>query len=121
MADMTAFRVTEIMREVHFPGYTWLVHGEDRTYLQSQFTAPDCKTGNPEPQFTRKWYISRESTKSEVVQTAFKCVLTSLEHEAREVFTYRGQPVFGPHFDVDHLAAALAMNGRGVRDERETA
>lgn len=118
---MTQQRVRAILDLVAFPGYSWIVSGGDRTYLQARFMAPDCKTGEFEQQYTRKWYVSAESTKSEVVQTAFKCVLTSLEHEARETFTYRGQPVFGPHFDVDQLAGALAMNGRGVRDERESA
>jgi hypothetical protein len=43
-------------------------------------------------------------TTSEIVQTAFKAVMTSQEHIAREFFTYRGKQVFGPHFDVEKLA-----------------
>nr|WP_315206420.1 hypothetical protein [uncultured Albidiferax sp.] len=50
-------------------------------------------------------------TPSEVVQTALKCVLTSLEHEARENFKYKGAPIFGPHFDVDDLAVLCADGG----------
>ena len=64
----------------------------------------------------RKWLISQHATRSEIVQTAFKAVLTALEHETREQFLYRGQAVFGPHFDVDSLAA-LALARRF--DERE--
>lgn len=115
---MTGERAREILLDVTFPHYTWLVDGGERTYLQATFTAPHCRTGLPEVQFTRKWYVSREATRSEVVQTAFKCVLTSIEHEAREVFRYRGQPIFGPHYDVDGLAALCIAH---ALDEREAA
>jgi hypothetical protein len=59
----------------------------------------------------RRWLIERSATRSEVVQTALKAVLTWEEHEAREQFRYRGQPVLGPHLDVDALAA-LARDRR---------
>jgi hypothetical protein len=52
---------------------------------------------------SRKWVISAHATKSEIVQTAFKAVMTALEHEARESFLYRGRPILGPHFDIDQL------------------
>jgi hypothetical protein len=51
------------------------------------------------------------------VQTAFKCVLTSIEHEAREQFTYSGARVFGPHFDVDALAQLCVSGSMDVRAE----
>ena len=54
-------------------------------------------------------------TPSELVQTALKCVLTSLEHEAREHFTYRGAAIFGPHFDVEALVRIA--DRRDVREE----
>ena len=41
--------------------------------------------------------------KSEIVQTALKCILTSAEHRVREHFKYRGSRVYGPHFDVEAL------------------
>lgn len=52
----------------------------------------------------RKWYVSSYSTPSEVVQTAFKAVMTALEHEVRETFQYKRKSIFAPHFDVDVLA-----------------
>ena len=51
----------------------------------------------------RKWYISPHATKSEVIRTAFKAVLTCEEHETREQFKYNGHAVFSPHIDVDEL------------------
>lgn len=56
-------------------------------------------------QASRKWQLSPHMCRSELVQTALKCVLTAEEHEARERFTYRGRRIFGPHFDVDVLHA----------------
>lgn len=77
-------------------GLSFLIHLE--------FDAPDADTGLMQTQKSRKWWVSRHATKSEVVQTALKAVLTALEHEARENFRYRGQAIFAPHFDVDDLA-----------------
>lgn len=51
----------------------------------------------------RKWRISPHMTKSEIVATVFKAYLSWVEHEARESFQFRGQSIFGPHFDVDAL------------------
>lgn len=55
----------------------------------------------------RKWLLSKHMTKSEIIQTAFKAVLTAEEHECREAFTYRGTAIFGPHFDVDALVSLI--------------
>ena len=52
---------------------------------------------------TRKWLLSSHMTRSELAQTALKCVLTSVEHRVREHFLYRGERVFGPHFHVEAL------------------
>ncbi|NOS72036.1 MAG: hypothetical protein HOP33_19175 [Verrucomicrobia bacterium] len=71
--------------------------------LRARFMAKDIVTGEPEEQFTRKWLLSEHMTRSEIVATALKCVLTSEEHEAREDFLYRGQRIFGPHLDVEEL------------------
>lgn len=79
-------------------------------YLQVQFSAENIKTGVEEIQSGRKWYLSQHMTKSEIVQTAFKSVLTALEHEARENFTFKGQRIFQPHLDVDFLADFIQHN-----------
>jgi hypothetical protein len=47
--------------------------------------------------------ISTHMTPGELVQTAFKAVLTFLEHEARENFKYKGVSVFDPHYDIEKL------------------
>ncbi|MCB1998780.1 MAG: hypothetical protein KDG57_23375 [Rhodoferax sp.] len=101
-----------ILAFIKFPGYNFRVvgmfDGRMPTYLQASFMAPcNVDSGEPVQQRTRKWLLSAHMTPSELVQTAFKCVLTSQEHEAREQFTYRGAAVFGPHFDVEALVSMV--------------
>lgn len=102
---MTRDEILQTLREVEFKGYSFHLSpwSSERIYLQAEFVAPCAKTGFPETQYTRKWYVSNEATHSEVVQTCLKCVLTSMEHEARERFLYKGRAIFGPHFNVDTL------------------
>ncbi len=59
---------------------------------------------------SRKWLISRHATPSEVVQTAFKAVLTAEEHEVREHFMVDGVAALGPHLDIERLIA-VARSG----------
>jgi hypothetical protein len=70
------------------------------TFIGGDLTKPSL---TPTLQHTRKWVVSRFASRSEVVQTLFKLVVTSEEHEAREAFRYRGKAIFGPHFSVDTL------------------
>jgi hypothetical protein len=88
-----------------YPDYEFrvLVDGRGAVYLQGSYVEPDTITGKLESQVTRRWFLSPEMTRSEIVQTVFKCVVTSMEHRAREWFRYKEQPVFAPHFDVDAL------------------
>lgn len=122
---LTIGEIQSILDDVDYPGYDFLAmrhlgfsREDDRFYIQATFITRCAVTGQSERQCTRKWYISREATKSEVVQTALKCVLTAVEHEARESFKYRCEAVFGPHFDVDALHALCE---RDALDRREAA
>lgn len=74
------------------------------SFLQVVFQAEDPIIADGwDWQKGRKWMLSEHMSKSELVQTALKAVLAAEEHEARENFRYMGQPVFGPHFDVNAL------------------
>lgn len=116
-SGMNTQRAHEVLRLVDFPGYYFQVVGNfvGPTYLQGVFKAP-CRVagGRPVRQTTRKWLLSAHMTPSELVQTAFKCVLTSYEHEAREQFRYRQQAVFGPHFNVERLAALCEQGDKAL-------
>ncbi len=107
-----------ILDLVNYPGYDFFIFRSQNgaIYLQAEYEESDIVTGKPERQHTRKWYLSEHAVKSEIVQTALKCVLTSAEHRVREHFLYRGARVFGPHFDVDalhELATARRLDYRG--------
>ncbi|XHS78522.1 hypothetical protein ACFJGW_00700 [Burkholderiaceae bacterium UC74_6] len=95
--------IAEILKDVNFPGYEFEVGGRVRFWIRAMFLAPSGDGKKLEAHHTRKWYVSHHACKNEVVQTALKCVLTSVEHEVRENFRYRGRPIFGPHFSVDAL------------------
>jgi hypothetical protein len=97
--------VAAILSEVTFPGYWWIVTKDsDGVRIHARFMAPcNVAGGEPQEQRTRRWGIRPEASKSEIIGTALKCVLTSVEHETREQFKYKGKAIFGPHFNVDIL------------------
>lgn len=101
---MTIEEMRQVINLVAFEGYTFTVFDEGGAiYLRASYIEADIITGAPEKQQTRKWLLSTHMVKGEIVQTAFKCVMTSMEHRAREHFLYRGERIFGPHFDIDGL------------------
>lgn len=104
---MTLEEMQQVIGECEFPHYTLevAIDGRGAIYLRAAYMEADVATGKEELQQTRRWFLSPEMTRSELVQTAFKCVLTSAEHRVREWFRYRGRAVFGPHFNVEALWA----------------
>lgn len=98
-------QVQDVVQCCTFKDYTFTVKvdGRGAWYLQGSYLEEDVDTGKWETQVTRRWFLSPAMTRSEIVQTVFKCALTSMEHRTREFFRYRGKAVFGPHFDVEAL------------------
>lgn len=120
--------INKIIREISFREYMFALisehdrletgqYAEARLYLQAEYTEPDVVTGRPELQKTRKWILSPHMTKSEIVQTAFKCALTSMEHRTREHFLYKNERVYSPHYDVDALVELCRANRFDERDD----
>lgn len=104
---MTQDEIRGILDRVEYKDWRfYLGFDGDRPYLQVHFVAPDAMTGIRGVEHGRKWFLSRFMSKSEIVQTALKAVLTAEEHEARENFLYLGRRIFGPHIDVDALLEA---------------
>lgn len=94
--------------ECEFPDMELSVKKSSATgsvYLQGEYLEADTVTGKMETQYTRRWVLSPAMSKSEIVSTAFKCVLTSMEHRVREWFLYKGRAIYQPHYDVDALHA----------------
>lgn len=76
---------------------------DGRWYVQISFLRPDIVTGEPGWGRSGKRYVSPHMAKSEFVALVMGTVLALEEHEAREMFKYRGRRIFGPHIDVDAL------------------
>ena len=97
--------IQQIVDQISFREYNLYVLWNERgqMYLQASYHEPDVVTGKVELQQTRKWILSEHMTKSEIVQTAFKACLTSMEHRTREHFLYKGERVYSPHYDVEAL------------------
>jgi hypothetical protein len=115
---MKLLEMRAIIKDVEFQNYSIGIFTsiDGSLYLQAKYMDADIVTGREEVQTTRKWILSEHMTKSELVQTAFKCCLTSMEHRTRESFKYKGKRIFGPHFDVELLVLLCADNGFDVRE-----
>ena len=107
---LTLTQVREIVSKCTFTPYGAqqydfrVTESSGRWYLQAHHSTLDMQTRKGKEEFsTRKWLLSPHMTDSEIVQTVFKCCITSAEHEAREGFQYKGYSVFGPHYDVEAL------------------
>jgi hypothetical protein len=112
---MTLGETLELLAEVEFLDWEFEVSVEATIpFLRVAFLAPDNHSPGSEPvrQYGRKWRLSQRMTRSEIVTTAFKAVLTAMEHETREQFKYKGVDVFGPHIDVDAMHEAYSLDKR---------
>lgn len=108
-ARLTIERVREILSNVACREYSF--HAEQVQggfHLSVEAIEADAYTAVPSLQRGRQWFIAETASPGEVVQTAFKAVLTWVEHEARESFRFKNQQVFGPHTDLEGLTAICA-------------
>ena len=112
--------LVDAMLDVKFPGYSFKAEeGDDGSFrIRARYFDTDVDTGRMERQETRWWTINADWTKGQIVQTMFKCILTSKEHFTREHFLYRGRAIFGPHFDIDELHSIVKAPGGGPVDGR---
>lgn len=111
---VTRNELWDTLKSINYPGLQFHLVMKGPLYFL-QVVNPygvDSRTGQALSWKGRKWYISDHMTKSEIVQTAFKAVLTAMEHEARESFTFKGVPVCDPHLDLEDRALK-----RSTRDD----
>lgn len=122
---MNVDEMWEVLKQVYVPDFQFDIqytNVKDRKpiiTLRGVYREGDIVTGDIKDQHTRKWLLSEHMVKSELIQTAFKCYLTSLEHRAREHFLYRGRRIFGPHFDVDSLWEICKLENLDFRDKEK--
>ena len=89
----------------------------DVPYLQIKFMAPCNMTGEMQLQSCRKWMLSYFMCNEEVLETAYKAVRTAVDHEMREQFKWKGQPIFRPHINPDVLYEMSLNDSIQKRDE----
>jgi len=115
----TVDEIRKIVSDIDFLDRTFVLQQKGDGYLlQIRYFEACVDTGKLMEQHGRKWYISPHATTSEIVQTALKACITSMEHVVREHFTYKGERVFGPHHDVEALVV-LAKEKRLKQDKRD--
>lgn len=99
----------DILKDVRFRDWRVVVNPHPnepaRLYMQVRTVTPDNMDPNSEPVEWggRKYDLSPYMCKSEVVRTAYLAIKKAMDHEVDEQFTYRGLPIYDPHFDVDKL------------------
>lgn len=111
-------RVQTLLGDITYPGLEFQTRREGDA-LHLRVTCPDgtcAETGKRWHWNGRWWRLSQHMSDSEIVATAFKAVVTALEHEAREQFKFKGQPVYDAHLSVHQLASL--RSDRGALDVR---
>jgi len=97
-------RICGVLEQCSFPGYAFLLTTiGDEFRLELTYEEADVYGGELSTQTTRPWLISPEATESQVIQTLFKAILTSMEHRVRENFHWMGKPVLMPHLDLREI------------------
>lgn len=108
MRNMAELNAIGAVSQISYPNYEFDVFAEGDEHACLQIICHGTDTRDPTVSHTwkgRKWIISKHMTRGEVVQTAFMAVMAANEHEARELFKYKGASVFDPHYDLDKLLA----------------
>jgi hypothetical protein len=74
---MTLSEIADVVVECRHPEYEFSVTQDQRgaMYLQASYLEADVDTGKIETQLTRRWFLNPEMTRSEIVQTVFKCAM----------------------------------------------
>jgi hypothetical protein len=98
-------KARDTVAQCAYPEYEFHVKidGRGDVYLQATYYEADTQSAKVVLQYTRRWFLSPAMSESEIVQTAFKCIITSMEHRTREWFTWKSRAVFQPHHNVKKL------------------
>jgi len=116
LQKMTQTRLGNLVAHCNFPGYKFKIgHKGDNFTVHGEYDEICIASKKSSIQKTRKYLISPHAVRSEVTQTLLKLLLTSHEHRVREHFTYKGELVYGPHFDVEALWALAHSRRIDVR------
>lgn len=105
MTDLL-IRTQTLLGDITYPGLDYEVAREvNRVQVRVKCHNGVCnETGKRMSWNGRWWRLSPHMTDSEIVGTLFKATLTALEHEAREVFRFKGKAIYDAHLSVHQLA-----------------
>jgi sarcosine oxidase delta subunit len=67
-------------------------------------------------QHCRKWFVSKHSTLSEIIRTAWLAVQQAVQHETEESFLFNGVRMFDPHTDYVDLMKFMSTAKQDIRD-----
>jgi len=113
--------IKALVGDVKYSDWDFLVKtNKDKTpYIQIKFWAKSnfSDSDKLELQSCRKWQLSYYMCDEEIISTAFKAMLAAVEHEARELFTWRDEPIYRPHLDIYTLHRISSENAVDKREE----
>lgn len=111
-----AERLAQVVSRISYPGLrVVLEHSNHGICLQVQCPDGVCNvTGEPSAWKGRQWPVDLYSSNGEIVRTAFKAIMTALEHEARELFLFQGKAVMDPHEDYELVRTAEVQHGQAT-------
>ena len=110
----------EILSKIKYKDWNlkYFVKGDDFllqwTFMEKDLTKPDDETLYE--QHCRKWYISRFSTDTEIIRTAWLAVQQAVMHEVSESFSYNNVRLFDPHSDYVSLSEYMINAPQDVRE-----
>lgn len=117
-------QIDQILERVGYKKGWSVVHrelpGHAGGYLQVHYDGGGDAAYGAVPWTGRKYMLSEHMTETEIVYSAFKAIMAAEEHEIRELFTYEGAAVCGPHYSVRRLVDLVHSGTLGV-DVREDA
>jgi hypothetical protein len=101
---MTFQECEETLAQCQFPGYMFRAIDHGSFFLiVAEFEEADVVSLLLCRQETRYWILFAAQPKETVISTCFKMVMTSVEHETREKFTYQNKPIYQPHHNIEKL------------------
>jgi len=83
-------------------------------FLEKNVT--DSYDNNLYEQHCRKWFISKHSTESEVIRSAYLAAIQAEMHECAEQFQFDNVRLFDPHTSYIDLANYMATAKQDIRD-----
>lgn len=110
-STLTMGDINTMLAEIDYKQHRFMVDTTDGGFfIRTRCEEEDVRNGEITVQFGRRWFISENASRGDVVRTAFKAIMTWEEHEVREYFLYKGQRIFDPHFDLDDYATYRNIN-----------